>query len=184
MGENITKIKVGDDVRCVSLDTEVIDTQTFTRDSVGKLQVKLGSSMRADEGSNGIGVKIHPDTQIYLHPEHYGLSLKLDTIASAIFLALGTAFNFVIDAYNTINLDTGSSPRPLLLGTGLKGVDDGHTLCLSLGSGLMFDPHENKFLLKVNETQRLLALLPDGILSFNLDRLYEFLEARYNLEKK
>lgn len=189
MAEEITKIKVGNDVRCILLDTEVIDTSTIGFGGNGKLGVRLGSSVYADEGSNGIGVKIHPDTQNYLQREHYGLSLKLDTMVEdmtpKMVKALGTAINFVIDLYkNTLKIDTGLSGQPLFLGTGLKGVDDGHTLCLSLGSGLMFDPYENTICVKIDEGQQLLMLMPDGTQTFNLDKLYSLLEARYNLTKK
>ena len=182
MGEHITKIKVGDDERCISLDTEVIDTMTFARDSVGKLCVKLGSSMFTD--SSGIGVKIHPDTQNYLQKEPYGLSLKLNTMANdmandmanLMYVKLG----IVIDAYNNLKIDT----SPLKLGTGLVGGEYGKTLCLSLGSGLEFTPGENKIRLKAHDDQGVLSVLPDGRLTFSLDRLYVLLEARYNLTKK
>lgn len=186
MAENITKIKVGSDVRCISLDTLVIDTHTLGNNSSGNLGVKLGSSMRTDD--SGIGVKIHTDTQNYLQPTYSGLSLKLDTMARdmmpTVLLKLATSLNFVIDEYkNTLKVDTGLSNQPLFLGTGLKGVDDGHTLCLSLGSGLEYHPSENKIRMKVQDTG-IFIFAPDGMLMFNPERLYELLEARYNLTKK
>lgn len=185
MGENITKIKVGDDERCISLDTEVIDIMTFARDSVGKLCVKLGSSMYSDNGSNGIGVKIHPDTQNYLQPEHYGLSLKLDTMADAMAEAMaeavGKKLGLAIDGYNN-ELVIGTAP--LRLGTGLNGGDNGKTLCLSLGSGLDIQPIERKIRVKLDDEQHLIVAPAGGALKFNLNQLYILLEARYNLTKK
>lgn len=181
MGENITKIKVGEDKRCISLDTEVIDTMTFARNIVGKLCVKLGSSMYADSGSNGIGVKIHPDTKNYLQPEPYGLSLKLDTMADKMAGLMVGKLGFAIDGYNN-ELVIGSAP--LSLGTGLARGGSDKELVLNLGSGLEFTPGENKIRLKVHDDQGVLSLLPDGILTFSLDRLYVLLESRYNLTKK
>lgn len=178
MGEHITKIKVGDDVRCISLDTLVIDTAGLGFGAYGKLGVRLGSSMFAED--SGIGVKIHPDTKNYLQPEPSGLSLKLDTMAKAMAEAVGDNLGLAIDGYNKLVIGS----APLKLGTGLNGGNNGKTLCLSLGSGLMFDPYENKFRLKVDDGQALLMLMPDGTQTFNLNRLYEFLEARYNLTKK
>lgn len=183
MGEHITKIKVGDDERCISLDTEVIDTAGLGVGAYGKLCVKLGSSMYADSDGTGIGVKIHPDTQNYLQREYYGLSLKLDTMANDMAGAMRKNLGLVIDAYKNL-LKIGTDAEPLRLGTGLKGGDNGRTLCLSLGSGLMFDPRENKICLKTDEGQQLLLLMPDGTQTFNLDRLYGLLESRYNLTKK
>ena len=192
MSENITKIKVGDDVRCISLDTLVIDTRTLGSNSSGKLGVKLGSSMIVDYsgigvklGSSmivdyyGIGVKIHPDTYKYLQRESSGLSLKLESMVKDIFM-LGT-LGFTIDGYN--NLKIGTSAESLKLGTGLKGEDDGKTLCLSLGSGLEFS-YGKEIRLKVDDEQGLLVTPSGGALVFNLDKLYELLEARYNLTKK
>lgn len=181
MAENITKIKVGNDVHCISLDTSVIDTGGLGFDTDGKLGVRLGSSMFADD--SGIGVKIHPDTQNYLRPELSGLSLKLDTMAEAMARAMRNNLGLVIDAYKNL-LKIGTDAEPLKLGTGLIGGDNGRTLCLSLGSGLEFTPRENKIRLKVHDDQFVLSLLPDGELTFNLDRLYDLLEARYNLTKK
>lgn len=178
MGEHITKIKVGDDVRCISLDTLVIDTAGLGYDNSGKLGVRLGSSMFAD--NSGIGVKIHPDTQNYLRPEPSGLSLKLDTMAKAMAEAVGDNLGLAIDGYNN-ELVIGSAP--LKLGTGLNGGDNGKTLCLSLGSGLEFG-YENKIRLKIDEGQQLLMLMPDGTQTFNLDWLYILLESRYKLTKK
>lgn len=178
MAENITKIKIGNDVHCISLDRLVIDS-TFGYDDGGKLGVKLGSSMFAD--ASGICVKIHPDTKNYLQPEPYGLSLKLDTMAEDMAEAVGKKLGFVIDAYNN-KLAIGTAP--LKLGTGLKGGDNGKTLSLSLGSGLEFTPGENKIRLKAHDDQGVLSLLPDGKLTFSLNRLYELLESRYNLTKK
>lgn len=146
MGENITKIKVGNDVHCISLDTQVI----------------------------------HPDTRNYLQPEPYGLSLKLDTMAEAMAEAVGKRLGLAIDGYNDLKIGT----KPLRLGTGLKGGDNGKTLCLSLGSGLENDPIERKIRVKLDDEQHLIVTPPGGELTFNLNRLYDLLEARYNLTKK
>ena len=181
MAENITKIKVGDDVRCISIDTQVIDTSTLGNNSSGKLAVKLGSSMFADGGGNGIGVKIHTDTIKYLQREPYGLSLKLDTMAKDMIRFMLGSCGLTIDGYNNVNI--GTSAEPLKLGTGLAGVDNGRTLCLSLGSGLEYHPSENKIRMKVLDTG-IFIFGPDGTLTFNLGKLYELLEARYNLTKK
>ena len=185
MGEHITKIKIGNDVHCISLDTLVIDTAGLSYDGSDKLGVRLGSSMFADD--SGIGVKIHPDTQNCLRPELSGLSLKLDTMANDMANATAGAMRkrlgLVIDAYKNL-LKIGTDAEPLKLGTGLIGGDNGRTLCLSLGSGLEFTPRENKIRLKVHDDQFVLSLLPDGELTFNLNRLYDLLESRYNLTKK
>ena len=178
MAEHITKIKVGDDVRCISLDTLVIDTAGLSYDGGDKLGVRLGSSMFAD--NSGIGVKIHPDTQNYLRPEPSGLSLKLYTMAEVMAGAVSKGLGLVIDGYNNLAIGT----APLRLGTGLVGGDNGKTLCLNLGSGLELTPRENKIRLKIDEGQQLLMLMPDGTQTINLNRLYELLEARYNLTKK
>lgn len=130
MGENITKIKIGNDVHCLSLDTLVIGTAGLGFDADGKLGVRLGSSMFAED--SGIGVKIHPDTRNYFQPEPYGLSLKLDTMAEAMADAVGERLGLAIDGYNNLKIGSGA----LKLGTGLIGGDSGKTLCLSLGSGL------------------------------------------------
>lgn len=180
MAENITKIKIGNDVHCISLDTQVIDTAGLGFGADGKLGVRLGSSMEAAQ--DGIGVKIHPDTINYLQREPSGLSLKLDTMAEAMADAVGKNLGFAIDGYN--NLMIGTSTQPLRLGTGLKGGDNGHTLFLNLGSGLMFDHYENKIRVNIDDGQQLLILMPDGTQTFNLNRLYSLLESRYNLTKK
>lgn len=182
MAENITKIKIGNDVRCISLDAEVIDSYTFGYDNSGKLGVRLSPSMFVD--NSGIGVRIHPDTKNYLQREPYGLSLKLDTLAEAMAEAMadavGKRLGLAIDAYNYLAIGT----APLKLGTGLVGGDNGKTLCLSLGPGLEFTPDENKIRLKAHDNQGVLVVMPDGILTLNLDRLYSLLESRYNLTKK
>lgn len=178
MAENITKIKIGNDVRCISLDAEVIDSYTFGYDNSGKLGVRLSPSMFVD--NSGIGVRIHPDTKNYLQREPYGLSLKLDSLAEAMAEAVGQRLGLAIDAYNYLAIGT----APLKLGTGLVGGDNGKTLCLSLGSGLEFTPGENKIRLKAHDNQGVLVATPDGILTLNLDRLYSLLESRYNLTKK
>lgn len=182
MAENITKIKVGDDERCISLDTVVIDTAGLGFDGSGKLGVRLGSSMFA-EGS-GIGVKIHPDTQNYLQREPSGLSLKLDTMADAMAEAMAGAMRkrlgFVIDGYNN-ELVIGTAP--LRLGTGLARGDSDKELVLNLGSGLEFG-YGKTIRLKIDEGQQLLMLMPDGTQTINLNRLYDLLESRYNLTKK
>ena len=178
MEEHITKIKVGDDERCISLDTVVIDTSTFGYNNSGKLGVMLGSSMLVED--SGIGVKIHPDTRNYLQREPSGLSLKLNTMAEAMAGAVGKKLGLVIDAYNNLAIGTAL----LKLGTGLIGGDNGKTLDLSLGSGLEYAPDENKIRLKAHDNQGVLSVLPDGRLTINLDRLYSLLESRYNLTKK
>ena len=181
MGEHITRIKIGNDVHCLSLDAMVIDTAGLGFGADGKLGVRLGSSMFAED--TGIGVKIHPDTRKYLQTEPSGLSLKLDTMAEAMARAMRNNLGLVIDAYKNL-LKIGTDAEPLKLGTGLIGGDNGRTLCLSLGSGLEFTPRENKIRLKVHDDQFVLSLLPDGELTFNLNRLYDLLESRYNLTKK
>lgn len=178
MSENITKIKIGNDVRCISLDTLVIDTAGLGFDTDGKLGVRLGSSTFFD--NSGIGVRIHPDTKNYLQPEPSGLSLKLDTMANAMSEAMCKSLGLAIDAYNNLAIGT----APLKLGTGLIGGDNGKTLDLSLGSGLEYAPDENKIRLKAHDNQGVLSVLPDGRLTINLDRLYSLLESRYNLTKK
>ena len=178
MGENITKIKIGNDERCISLDTEVIDTAGLGFGADGHLGVRLGSSMFAD--NSGIGVKIHPGTQKYLRPEPSGLSLNLDTMAEAMAGAVSNKLGLVIDGYNNLVIGT----APLKLGTGLNGGDNGKTLALSLGSGLEFTPRENKIRLKAHDDQGILSLMPDGDLTFSLNKLYSLLESRYNLTKK
>lgn len=179
MAENITKIKIGNDVHCISLDTQVIDTAGLGFGADGKLGVRLGSSMEAAQ--DGIGVKIHPDTINYLQREPSGLSLKLDTMAEAMADAVGKNLGFAIDGYN--NLMIGTSTQPLKLGTGLKGGDNGHTLVLNLGSGFEVG-YDNTIRLKIDAGQQLLMLMPDGTQTFNLNRLYSLLESRYNLTKK
>lgn len=182
MGEHITKIKVGDDERCISLDTIVIDTAGLGFGADGKLGVRLGSSMFAD--NSGIGVKISPDTQNYLTRDTTGLSLKLDTMANDMANDMAELMRgklgLAIDNYNKLMIGT----APLQLGTGLVGGDNGKTLCLSLGSGLGFDPLERKIRVKLNNNESLLVTPPGGGLSFNLDQLYILLESRYNLTKK
>lgn len=183
MGENITKIKVGDDERCISLDTLVIDTAGLGFDTNGKLGVRLGSSMFAE--NSGIGVKIHPDTKNYLQPEPSGLSLKLDTMANDMAKDMAVLMRgklgLVIDGYNN-ELVIGTAP--LKLGTGLARGDSNKELVLNLGSGLEYAPGENKIRLGVLDDQGVLSLLPDGKLRFSLDQLYILLEDRYNLTKK
>lgn len=181
MAENITKIKVDDDVRCISLDTEVIDIQTFTCDNVGRLSVRLGSSLRS--GPSGIGVKIHPDIQDYLYLEPSGLSLNLSSMADGMAermaaLMMGT-LGLVIDSYNnTLKLGTDS----LKLGSGLsKGI--GNELILTLGSGLEFQFIGKKLRVKLSD-QGLIDTQEGGALQLNLEKLYELLEARYNLTQK
>ncbi len=185
MGEHITKIKVGDEVHCLSLDTLAIDTSTLGFGVDGELVVKLGSSVYADvEKGSGIGVKIHPDTQDYLKREPYGLSLKLSTIADDITPIITNKLSFIVNhTDNTLVIDTGYNGKPLTLGTGLKSDDSGKTLCLSLGSGLEFDGINESIRLAVHDNNDILVL-SDGKLVFGLDRLYQLLEARYNLTKK
>lgn len=176
MAENITKIKVGDDERCISLDTLVIDTAGLGFDADGKLGVRLGSSMFAED--SGIGVKISPDTQNYLQREHYGLSLKLDNMAGA----MGKNLGLVIDAYKNL-LKIGTDAEPLRLGTGLKGGDNGRTLCLSLGSGLEFDGVVDeqiapRVVVKLLEGQSL-QFTSGGELSINYEALARILVSNY-----
>lgn len=184
MAENITRIKIGNDVHCISLDTLMIDTSTFGYDSSGRLGVRLGLSMLAED--SGIGVKIHPDTRNYLQREPSGLSLKLATMAEAMAdamaVAMGKRFGLAIDDYN--NLMIGTDTAPLTLGTGLTRGDSNKELCLNLGSGLENDPLERKIRVKLDNDQHLIVALSDGALRFNLDQLYILLEARYNLTKK
>lgn len=177
MAEHITKIKIGNDVHCISLDTLVIDS-SIGYDDGGKLGVKLGSSMFADK--SGIGVKIHPDTQNYLQREPNGLSLELDTMAEAMAEAVGKRLGLAIDCYNN-ELVIGTSP--LKLGTGLKDGDNSKTLALSLGSGLEFG-YDKTIRLKIDDVQGLIVVPANGPITFNLDRLYSLLESRYNLTKK
>lgn len=177
MAENITKIKIGNDVHCLSLDTLVIDTVTFGYNSSGRLGVRLGSSMFAD--NSGIGVKIHPDTKPYLQHEPSGLSLKLDTMADAMAEAVGKRLGLAIDGYNN-NLVIGTAP--LKLGTGLKGGNNGKTLCLSLGSGLGFDDMDGqatpRVVVKLLNGQSL-QFNSDGELSINYEALAHILESNY-----
>lgn len=185
MAENITRIKIGNDVHCLSLDTLVIDTAGLGFDTNGKLGVRLGSSMFAE--NSGIGVKIHPDTRNYLQPEPYGLSLKLDTMAEAMADAMAGAMRnnlgLAIDGYNNLVIGTGTAP--LKLGTGLIGGDYGKTLCLSLGSGLEFSKDgTDRIRLKLDDSQGLIVVPSDGPITFNLSVLYSLLESRYNLTKK
>ena len=180
MAEHITKIKIGNDVHCLSLDTEVIDTSTFGYDNSGHLGVKLGSSMFTD--NSGIGVKIHPDTRNYLQPEPSGLSLKLDSMAEAMAEAMagavGNNLGFVIDGYNNLKIDS----SPLKLGTGLIGGDNGKTLCLSLGSGFGIDNMNGqatpRVVVKLLEGQSL-QFNSDGALSINYERLARILQSDY-----
>lgn len=180
MGENITQIKVGDDVRCISLDTKVIDTATFGFDASVRLGVRLGSSMLAD--NSGIGVKIHTDTQNYLKREPGGLSLKLGSMADAMAEAMAEAvadnLGLAIDGYNNLKIGT----KPLKLGTGLIGGDNGKTLCLSLGSGLGFHDGEGqttpKVVVKLLEGQSL-AINSTGELLINYGVLAGILERDY-----
>lgn len=178
MAENITKIKIGNDVHCISLDTQVIDTAGLGFGADGKLGVRLGSSMEAAQ--DGIGVKIHPDTINYLQREPSGLSLKLDTMAEAMADAVGKNLGFAIDGYN--NLMIGTSTQPLKLGTGLKGGDNGHTLCLSLGSGLGFDNKEGHATPSVAVkllAGQVLQFTSAGELSVNYEALAHILESDY-----
>lgn len=182
MAENITKIKIGTDVHCISLDTLVIDS-SIGYDDGGKLGVRLGSSMFAD--NSGIGVKIHPDTQNYLQREPNGLSLKLDTMANDMANDMAGLMRgklgFVIDVYNN-ELVIGTAP--LKLGTGLTSGDSVKELCLNLGSGLENHPIERKIRVKLDDEQHLIVAPAGGALKFDLDQLYVLLESRYNLTKK
>lgn len=186
MGEHITKIKIGNDVHCISLDTLVIDSSTFGYDNSGHLGVRLGSSMFTD--NSGIGVKIHPDTRNYLQPEPSGLSLMLDTMAKAMAGAMADAvankmagkLGFVIDGYNNLMIGT----EPLRLGTGLARGGFDKELVLNLGSGLENHPIERKIRVKLDDEQHLIVATSGGALKFDLDQLYDLLEARYNLTKK
>lgn len=180
MEENITQIKVGDDVRCISLDSLVLDTRAFARGGSGKLGVRLGSSMTIDY--SGIGVKIHSDTDKYLQREPSGLSLKLSTMAKDMAGFMLGSVGFTIDAYN--NLKMGTSAEPLMLGTGLMGEDSGKTLALNLGSGLEFGYSGKDIRLKLDDNQDLLIAPAGGPLVLNLGKLYQLLEARYNLTLK
>lgn len=179
MGENITRIKVGDDVRCISLDTLVIDSAGLGFGADGKLGVRLGSSMFAERGDNpGIGVKIHPDTKNYLQPEPDGLSLKLDTMAEAMADAVGKKLGLAIDPYNNLAIGT----EPLKLGSGLKRGDNGKTLYLSLGSGLVIDDMNGqatpRVVVKLLDGQ-FLQFNRDGELSINYEALARILESKY-----
>lgn len=176
MAENITKIKVGNDVHCISLDTLVIDTAGLGFNADGKLGVRLGSSMFAD--NSGIGVKIHPDTQGYLTRDTSGLSLKLDTMAEAMAKAVGNNLGLAINGYNKLMIGT----APLQLGTGLIGGDNGKTLSLSLGSGLGIDDMGGQATPRV--VVKLLDGQPlqfnwDGQLSINYQALANILESNY-----
>lgn len=102
-------------------------------------------------------------------------------MAKAMAVAVGNNLGLAIDGYNN-ELVIGTAP--LKLGTGLNGGDNGKTLSLSLGSGLEFTPGENKIRLKAHDDQGVLSLLPDGKLTFSLNRLYDLMESRYNLTKK